>query len=288
LEKDPDFALAYAGMATSYSMFSEFGVETSPKESLPLAKAAAVKAIEIDPALAEPHTVLGLYHRFYSWDLDAADKELRRAIELDHDDATAHHWLGLNLAFQERFDEAIREMERAGELDPLSRIIREERGYVLFLARRYDAAIKHIKDTQALLGEVQVVWWSLGRIYLAKGQYKEAIAEFRKSLKSRDGPAMRSLLACALARSGQRNEAIKMLDVLEQEWKVLPEWHTQWMRAFVYTALGDSDRAFSWLNRMFSTRSNVTRILSSPELDDLRNDPRFEDLKRRVALARLN
>jgi TolB-like protein/Tfp pilus assembly protein PilF len=158
IEKDPAFALAYSGLAETYGLFSNYSV-AAPKDSMPQAKAAALKALELDDSLAEPHAALGLYLSAYAWDQSAAEKELRRAIELKPNYATTYHWLGNVLSFAKRPDEAIVAARRAEELDPLSAIISADTGFDLILARRYDEAIAQLDFCWTQIFTTPIICW---------------------------------------------------------------------------------------------------------------------------------
>jgi serine/threonine-protein kinase len=287
IERDPAFALAYSGLAETYVLFPVYSV-ASPKESMPQAKAAALKALEIDETLAEAHAALGLYLSNYAWNQQASEKELRRAIELKPSYATAHHWLGnCPLLATERFDEAVAAGRRAEELDPLSVIISADTGYNLLFARRYDEAIAQCQRTLLLDPNFYYAHYLLGWAYYGKGMYREAIAAYRKSLELNLDPYAKSLLAVVLAKSGERAEAIKLRDELvgESTRRYLPGYHI----AIANMGLGERDAAFAMLEKDFAERGPQSVSLAiDPILDDLRADPRFADLVRRIKLAKMD
>jgi serine/threonine protein kinase/Tfp pilus assembly protein PilF len=287
IERDPAFALAYSGLAETYVLFPVYSV-ASPKESMPLAKAAALKALEIDETIAEAHAALGLYLSNYAWNQAAAEKELRRAIELKPNYPTAHHWLGNGpLLTMQRFDEAVAAGRRAEELDPLSVIISADTGYTLLFARRYDEVMAQCQRTLTLDPNFYYTHYLLGWAYYGKGMYREAIAAYRKSLELNPDPYAKALLALALAKSGGLAEAIKLRDELvsESTRRYLPGYHI----AIANMALGERDEALARLEKDLTERGPQCSSLSfDPILDDLRNDPRFADLVRRVALAKMD
>jgi len=285
IEKDPNYALAYSGLAESYVLFSFFSVAL-PQDSMPKARAAAMRALEIDDGLAEAHAALALYLSLFSWNQPAAERELRRAIELKPNYPTAHHWLGNTcLLAMQRFDEAVAEGRRAEELDPLSPIISADLGNNLFSARRYDEAIEQLKHALALDPNFYFTHYSLGLTYHARGMNAEAIAEYRRALELNDDPWVKALLARSLAKSGQRGEAIKMLGQLRSE--SARRYVQSVAFALVYAALGEKNEAFLWLEKDFAERSLYPPYyLLNPLYDDLRDDPRFQDLVRRVASAK--
>ena len=183
VEKDSNYALAYSGLAETYVLFSSYSVASS-KDSMPQAKAAAMRALEIDDSLAEAHTALGEYLNLFEWDRIGAEKELRRAIALNPNYATAHHWLGSDLLVPlKRFDEALAEMRRAEELDPLSLVIGTNVGDTLLYHRRYDEAIAQYKRVLTLDPNFQYARFELGYGFHLKGMFREAIAEYRKGLE---------------------------------------------------------------------------------------------------------
>ena len=283
IEKDPSYALAYAGKALAYDLFYDYGVASSA-ESLPLAKAAALKALELDDSLAEAHAALGLYKCAYEWDQPASERELRRAIELNPNYATGHQWLGnAPLLAMGRFNESIAEGKRAEELDPLSPVIRADLGDDLLYARRYDEAIAQLRRTLTLEPNFQYAHWVLGSAYDLKGMYGEAISEYQKALQISDDPWIRALRARASALSRQRAEALKILDQLKADSgrRFVPAY----AYVMLYIGLGDKDQAFAWLEKDFAEHSyHPANYKVDPMLDPLRPDPRFADLVRRVGL----
>jgi TolB-like protein/Tfp pilus assembly protein PilF len=287
IERDPNYALAYSGLAESYVLFPFYSVASS-QESMPKARAAAVRALEIDDSLAEAHVALGLYLSTFSWNQPAAEKEFRRAIELNPNYPTAHQQFGNScLLSMGRFDESIAEGRRAEELDPLSPVISADLGWSLFLARRYDEAIIQLKRTLTLDPNFYLTHRYLAIACHTKGNYAEAIGEYRKALALNDDPWVKALLGRSLAKSGQRGEAIKMLGELQSEsaHRYVPSASL----AVVYAALGEKDKAFVWLEKDVAERSPRPPLFSvNPVFDDLRDDPRFTDLVRRVALAKVD
>jgi len=286
IAKDPGFALAYSGLAEAYVLFSNYSV-APPKESMPRAKAAAVKALELDESLAEAHAALSVYLSGYLWDQPASEKELRRAIELKPHYATAYHWLGNVLAFQKRPDEAIAAARRAEELDPLSAIISADTAYDLILSRRYDDALQQVQHTLSLDPNFYYAHYLLGWIYYEKGMYQEAISECRKSLELNESPYAKTQLIISLARSGNRAEAIKLHDGLKAE--SARSYVPGYFLAVGSLALGQKDEAFAALEKDFLERAPFFAwIATDPLLDEVRDDPRFVDLERRAASAKFD
>jgi eukaryotic-like serine/threonine-protein kinase len=283
IAKDPTYALAFAGIADSYSILSDNGFVV-PKESFPKAKEAAQKALEIDDSLAEAHASLGLIKSDYEWDWSGAEREFQRAIELNPGYATAHHWYGMDLWVMGRVEEAIAELKRALELDPLSLVTNRNLGLALFYARQYDQAIEQERKTLELEPNFVGAHENLGLAYIQKSMYKEGIEEFEKELVIRPGDSSAlSGLGYAYAVAGRRQEAQKVLDRLNELSK--QKYFPAVDRAIIYVGLGEKDKAFEWLKKSYEDRSLVLGdIKVHPIFDPLRSDPRFTDLLRRMNL----
>ena len=286
IEKDPSYALAYSGLAETYVLFPNYSV-APPREIMPQAKAAALKALELDDSIAEAHAALGTYLSGYGWDQSAAERELRRAIELKPNYATAYHWLGIVFAFANRPDEAIATAHRAEELDPLSLIISADTAFDLILSRRYDEALAQAQKTLKLDPNFYYGHYLLGWAYLQKGMYSLAIAEARKSLELNPEPYGKTILIAALAKSGGRTEATKLRDELKSEIgrRYIPSYYL----AVADIALGEKDEAFAALEKDFAERStSYSYIPVDPLFDDLRGDPRWAALMQKVESSKLD
>jgi len=283
IEKDPTYALAYAGLAETYVLFTAYGV-TSAEESMPQAKAAATRALELDESLAEAHAALGRYLNNYEWDRIGAEKAFRRAIELNPNYATAQDWLGAeNLAVRKRFDEALVSQRRAEELDPLSSSISANVGWTLFFARRYDEAIVQLNRTLSLDPNFYVARGNLCWTYRAKGMHREAIAECRKARELNDDSFIKGYLALVLARSGQREEARKLLNELKLE--STRRYVASYGVALAHIGLNEKEEAFVWLEKEVTERGYWAAVYAvAPELDELRSDPRFKEMLKRLNL----
>jgi serine/threonine-protein kinase len=250
---------------------------------MPQAKAAATRALEIDESLAEAHTALGFYLGNYEWDREGAQKELRRALELDPNSATAHQWYSAELANVGRIDESLAEIRRAEELDPLSPIIATNLGDTLVYARRYDEAIAQLKRTTARDPEFAYAHLALSRAYGAKGMYAEAIEEARTCARMNFGSAAKGYLGFWLARSGKRDEAIKLLNELKDE--ATRHYVQGDSIAPIYIGLGDKAEALNWLEKhMLSRGETANQYGIIPDFDDLRNEPRFKEMLRKMNL----
>jgi eukaryotic-like serine/threonine-protein kinase len=284
IEKDPNYALGHAALAASYIMLEDFSVLT-PEEALPKARAAATKALEVDDNLTEAHAALGLVliHSYVPGGWETAEKELRRAVELNPGYTSAHHWYALCLLAEGRADDAVAEIKRALELDPLSLIINTNVGSILTLARRYDQAIEQQKKTLALNPSFPSAYWPLGVAYEQKGMFNEAIAEFQKAIALERSPTYVAGLGHAYAAAGRRGEAEKVLAELIKLSK--QSYVPSYELAVVYTGLGSKDQALASLQIACDKQSGRLYFLKlDPRFDPLRPDPRFRDLLRCVGL----
>jgi serine/threonine-protein kinase len=282
IDRDPGYAQAYAGLADSYHMLAAWDL-MAPGEAYPRAKAAALKALEIDDTLAEAHTSLGITKFADDWDWAGAEKEHKRAIELNPGYATAHNFYAQYLIYMGRQDEAIAEIKRAHELDPLSPIINAIEAFVLFFARRYDDAIAQCRKTLELNAGFLPAHLYLGWAFEQKKLYNEAISEYRKAMALEEGnPALAAELARGYAAAGRRAEALKIISDLRGLSK--KRYLSPYRIAQVYIALGDADQAFVWLEKARDEREYYFIILRvDPRADPLRSDLRFQDLLRRMS-----
>jgi eukaryotic-like serine/threonine-protein kinase len=286
IEKDPNFALAYSGMADAYDLLGaqDAAGGMPPNEAMPKAKAAALKALEIDDTLAEPHVSLAHVKYYYDRDWAVAEREYERAIELNPNYPTAHHWYAVFLMSAGRFDEALAQIRRAQELDPLSLPINMTLGWVLLNARQYDQSVEQLRKTLEMDPNFILAHHRLGLVYEQKGQYDEAIAEFRQVLNLSAGrPVGITALAHVYALSGKRAEAQKTLAELQEISK--QRYVAPASIAIIYAALGDKDQAFAWLEKADKARDvMLARLKVDPRFDSLRSDPRFADLLRRIGI----
>ncbi len=284
IDKDPNYALAYAGMADAYNRLSAFNV-VSPREGFPRAKVAALKALELDDKLAEAHTTLGSVKLLYEWDWAGAEAEFKRALEINPSYSDAHQTYGNYLSqVMGRYDEALIEMRRAQELDPLSVEKNVGIGDVLYYQRQYDQALEQYQKVLEMDPNSGFTHWALGNVYVQKKSYEEAIAEYHKAIPlSGDSPDEPASLACAYALSGKTREARLVLDDLSTRSK--RRYISPTVIAFIYIALGEKDEAFSLLDKAFEGRDFLLVLLNQdPLFDGLRSDARFADLVRRVGL----
>jgi TolB-like protein/Tfp pilus assembly protein PilF len=283
IEKDPNYALAYGGLAETYVLFSSYDVAAAG-DSMPSAKAAAVRAISIDDSLAEAHTALGFYLDHYEWDRTGAEREFRRAIELNPNYSTAHHWYSANLSNVRRFDESIAELKRAEQLDPLSGIIGTNLGDNLVYAHKFDEAIAQYKRVLNLNPDFGVAHQGLGLAYGLKGMYPEAITETKLAIESRGGVSAKGYLGLWLAKSGKRNDAANVLKDV-QDAAAAGTYVQAYTFALIYLGLGDKEQALNYLEKhMASHAETASAYASNPELDDLRSEPRFKAMLTRMNL----
>jgi tetratricopeptide (TPR) repeat protein len=277
IEQDSNYALAYAGLADSHVLLPYFGAGTL-QQSIPPANAAAQKALELDPTLAEPHSTLGQI-LYYVFDFSQSKKEFERAIALDPNDATAHQWFGNGpLIVTGEFDRAIAEGKRAVELDPLSLVINTDLAVGYTMARRYPEAIEQFNKILAMDPRFYYARWTFGLALQCNGQLPEAIAQYKKAAELTDDPLVLAYLAQGYAKAGQRDEALKLLAQMEE----LATKRYVGARSFalVHLALGEKEKAIDDLERAYLERSDpfITFIKVNPLFDPLRGDPRFEAL----------
>ena len=281
IEKDPNYALAYTGLADAYSSIVADSL-VSKAEAIPRAKQAAMTALQLDDTLAEAHVSLGRIRANYDWDWSGAEFEFKRAVELDPNSSIAHREYGFYLAAVGRSDQAIAEAKQGRDLDPLSQLANFYVAWTLISAHRHDEAIE---QSQQVLGTFPIARYWMGLGYLGKGRYEEAIAEFEKTLSApRDHLAAKANLGYAYGVSGRRGQAEKVLAELKELSR--QRQASPYFIAIVYAGLGEKNQAFAWLERSYQEHSRplASGLKVSPTWDDLRSDPRFADLLRRMKL----
>jgi tetratricopeptide (TPR) repeat protein len=286
IEKDPNFAKAYTGLADSYALSGdwEYGI-LSPQDAFPKAKAAATKALALDDNLAEAHTSLAFILDLYEWDWESAEKEYKRAIALYPGYATAHHWYAWHLIVTGRSSEGIAQLRTAESLDPLSLIISADLADALCIAHLYDESVQQSRRTLEMDPNFAIAHYELGQAYEQKNMHNEAIEEFHRAIQlSGDNEIFNANLAYAYAVSGQREEALKMVKDLED--RQSQHSSTDANIALIYVGLGDRDQAMIWLDKAYQARFNPS-ILLRPAWDPLRSDARFQDLLRRIGLPQV-
>jgi eukaryotic-like serine/threonine-protein kinase len=288
IAKDPDYALAYCGLADCYSMHANYGF-LPPKIGYSRANDAALKALALDDTLSEAHVSLGFIKSDYAWDWPGAETEFQRAIALNPNYATARQWHGYALWKTGHFEESIAEHRRALELDPLSLPIFRNLGVAYYLARQYDLAIEQLQKAREMDSSFVLTREHLGLAYLKKGMYKEAISSCEEAAAPvSTTPYAISALGYVYAVSGRKAEAQNLCDRLKKmsEQKYLSPKFV----ACIYAGLGETDKALESLNAAFEDRSLQMGpgIIADPTYDSLRAEPRFQDLLRRMGLANAN
>ena len=284
LAKDPQYAQAYAGLADSYALLgnSDFAV-MSPREAYPKAKAAAMKALQLDNSLGEAHTSLAFCLGLFEWNWDAAEKEYLRAIALNPGYATAHQWHALQLSALGRHDEAISEIRKAESLDPLSLIISSDVADVLFAARNYDEAIEQSRKAIEMDPNFPIAHYELGQALAQKKTYAPAIVELQKANELSGGDTTCiAALGYAYAASGRRGEAVKLLNELKS--RTNHRFSYAAYEALIYASLGDKDQAMASLEKAYEEHFDAL-ALRSPTFDPLRSDRSFREVTRRIGLG---
>jgi len=279
LAKDPNYALAYAGLADSYSSLSDWYLP--PRQVMPQAKAATMKALELDQSLAAAHNALCFIYTNYDWDWQGADKECQRAIELNPNSADAHDNYASELADIGQWDKMAVEIRRSEELDPLSFRIYGDAGQWYWLARQDNRAVDQYRKAIELEPDYFLAHTWLGVAYAHMGRLPEAVAETQKGAQLSDSPLARAIMGYAFALAGRRSEARKVADELAA--KRGQNYLCPYEIGTIYIALGQKDETFRWLERAYDERSNCIPALKfDSRLDPIRSDPRYQDLVRRV------
>lgn len=280
VDSDPNYPQGYIGLADCY-LFSQ---PPLPREVLAArAVEMATKALEIDDGAGEAHASLGLLAQNSEWDWAKAEREYKRAIDLNPNYATAHHWYGEHLALRGKFDDALREMKLASDLDPLSLVIIKDTGEIYYLARQYDQAREYFRKAVDMDPGFVLAHRSLGMVDVQKRDFSEGFAELQKAKQLEETPDVLSELGYAYALSGRREQAEKALEDLQGASGrrfVSPDRYAE-----IYAGLGDKDKAFQWLEKAYREGGLLTGLKVDPVWDNLRTDPRFADLLKRVGLA---
>jgi TolB-like protein/Tfp pilus assembly protein PilF len=281
--KDPAYALAYVGLADTYTYFSFFDV-VPPREAMPKAKAAAARALEIDNRLGEAHVSLGYISYMYDWDWPAAGKHFEQALTLNPAYSRAHTFYPFYLSSLGRSEEALAVAKHSLDLDPASPAVSHSLAVQLYLARQFDNAIAQAHKTLELDPNFAISYELLGEVYVSRGMYRESLPELEKYSALSRGRAMSlALLGYAHARLGERSQALRVLRQLEAASK--QSYTPAFSFAVVYAGLGEKDQAFAWLEKAYGERTSRLGYLKvEPLWDPLRTDPRFADLVRRIGL----
>ncbi len=284
VDKDPNFTLAHAGLADCYILLGIWGV-LPPHEAMPQARGAALRSLKADDALAEGHVSLAFVKWVYDWDLPGADKEFRRAIQLNPNYAVAHHWRSYYLASIEQFDGALAEIKKAQELEgPLDLSTNTDVGEIYCWARQYDKGIEQLREVMQIEPNFAIARYTLGMAYAQSGRLREAVVELEAARLLDNSPRMMSGLGYAYGASGQRAKAQKIIQELNELSK--QRYVSPFAIAVIYAGLGDQDDAVTWLEKAYAERSDVMVILKVyPWLNGLHANPRFIKLQEQVGLV---
>jgi eukaryotic-like serine/threonine-protein kinase len=283
VDKDPGYALAYAGLADSYVLLG-WNSYLPSKDAFPKAKVAAMEALQLDPVLGEAHTPLAAVLWLHDWQWQAAQTEFKRSLALNPAYPTANHWYAEYVMTMGRHSEAITRMKNSQELDPLSLIISDAIGWSLYMARRYDDAIEQLQRTVELDPNYPVTYWVLSLSLRKMGRYDLAIPEGEKGVTLSGGsPMMRAALAQTFGTAGRKEKAIEILDDLAKLAK--QKYIAPYFFAGIHVGLGENDRAIECLEKSYEEHSHwLIYLHMDPGLDALRSTPRFQDLLQRIGL----
>lgn len=283
IHKDPNYALAYAGIADCYVLFSWYSVQI-PEESFPKAKEAALKALQLDSQLAEPHTALAQVYSNFDWDWISAEKSYKRSFELNPNYATAHQWYGEDLVFRGRYNEAIAEFEKALTLDPLSPIITAAYGYYLGQAGYHDRAIQQLQKVVELDQRFHMAQHLIGGVYIIKGDFARSVYHLQEAFRLDNDPIILGSLGYALAISGETEEANRTIDQMNE--LASKRYVSPYFYAIIYAGLDNNEKAFEYLLLCVEQRSNyLIQLNTGPFFNGLRSDPRFDELLKTVGLV---
>jgi serine/threonine protein kinase/Flp pilus assembly protein TadD len=282
IDLDPNYALAYAGLAEAYGFLASSTGGQPPREAYPKAKSAAMKALELDETLGEAHCTLGFFRLLYDWDFAAAEAEYQRAIELSPNFANAWDGLGFYFKATGQREASIRACQRAQELEPLSLFITLSLGWAYYFARQYDRALDQGRKSLDMDPNFGFAYWHRGMACIQQKRYGDAVIALRKAI-SLSGPATTfiSYLGYANARLGKEREARQMIAQLERVSK--RQYVSSYFIAIIYLGLGDLDQTFDWLEKAYEERSGFLAFIKvEPMLDALRGDPRFKALAEKI------
>ena len=284
IAKDANYAQAYAGIAHAYESLGGVLGFMSPREVAPQAKAAAMKALELDDNLDDAHFVLGSLKLQYDWDWSGAEREIKRTIEINPNNSGAHADYGTYLEALGRFDEAVAERDRSRQLQPVLPIAIADVGYPLYYAGRYDEALVHYQ--KALEIDPNFSWGHLwiGQVYVQQHLYEKAFVEIKKAIELSGGNVRHlATLGHAYAVAGKKDDALKILDELQRP--AVPRYVSPFFIALIYAGLGDKDQAFVWLEKAYEERHPYLILIKvEPVFQSLHSDPRFTNLTRRIGL----
>jgi TolB-like protein/Flp pilus assembly protein TadD len=282
---DPNYALAYAGLADAYAFLASSTGGLPPREAYPQAKAAAMRALEIDERLAEAHTSLGFCHLMYDWDFEKAEREFKRAIKLNPAYANAHDGYGFYLKATGQHEEAILESKRAQRLDPLSLFANVSLAWAYYFARRYDGAVEQARKALEMDPRFDFAHWIIGVAYVQQKRLEEAISVLNHAVILTGGSLTHlAHLGCAYALAGRAEEARQVLEDLEE--MAQHKYVSAYYFALIQMGLGDDERMFEWLARAVEERAGFMAFINTePLFDHLRAEPRFVNLVRQIKAA---
>jgi eukaryotic-like serine/threonine-protein kinase len=285
IERDPGYALAYVGLADSYNILG-FYAYAAPREVFPRAKAAALRALEIDGTLTQARASLAYGRLYYDWDWSAAEREFKEVIERNPMYATGRLYYGNYLTVMGRFTEAAGQFAKARELEPLSLIINNSVGWTLYFARQYEEAVEALRRTLEIDAHFGRTHAMLGQSYLQLGRLQEAISEFQSASElTGASPLYHAMLGHAFAVTGDFSEAHKVLSHLQEQ--AAQSYVSAYCFAEIYLGLGDRDQAIAWLEKAYEERARTLVMLNvEPELDPVRSDTRFHSLLGRMNFPR--
>lgn len=282
IDLDPNYALAYSGLAEAYGFLASSTGGQPPRDAYPLAKAAALKALELDDTLGEAHCSLGFFRLLFDWDFAAAETEFKRAIELSPNFANAYDGYGFYLKATGQHEASIEACKRAQELEPLSLFLSLSLGWAYYFARRYDEALKQSTKVLEMDPNFGFAYWHRGMVYIQQQNFTEAINAFRKAISLSGAiPTFIGYLGHASARAGKHREARQMLAQLESLSK--KQYVPSYLMSMIHLGLGDLDQTLDWLEKAYEERSGVMAFVRvEPLLDQLRADARFAELMERM------
>jgi eukaryotic-like serine/threonine-protein kinase len=282
VQKDPRYALSYAGLADTYSLLGDAGY-LPPSEAWPKAKAAAMQALEIDDTLGETHTSLGLVKEHYEWDWTGAEKEFKRAIELNPNSATAHLWYGDFLSNTGRLEEGMRETRRAQELDPVSLIINTRLGWQYYLSHQYDQAVEQLRKVLDIDQKFALARRILEGVYSQMGRQKEAVAEREKFASLSGGPEFAASIEDTFSKSGYNGVLRGWLDGMIEDSK--HRYVSSYDIAVIYARMGEKDKTLTWLEKAYDEHdSGLVSLAVNPLFDSVRSNTRFRALLKGLRL----
>jgi serine/threonine protein kinase/Tfp pilus assembly protein PilF len=285
VEKDPGYPLPYVGLADCYNILGYYAY-AAPRDAFPRAKAAALKALEIDDTLTEAHASLAYGRLYYEWDWSGAEREFQGVIERNPNYSTGRLYYGNHLVVMGRFAEAAAQFEKACELDPLSLIISTSLGWTLYFSRKYDQAVESLRKTLEIDAHFVFAHAMLGQSYLHLERFPEAIAELQTASElAGASPLYLAMLGHGFAVAGNSSEAHKILNQLKEQ--SARSYVSSYCMAEIYLGLGDEDQVFEWLEKAYEERARTLVMLKvEPAVDPLRFDRRFENLLQRMNFPR--